>query len=189
MSAEEMLEKGTMGEKVVVLVIWIPVLSGRNISSELYITAEGKQSPWGAALIILFKPSCNNICLEKNVKEWHSCGTKSSLGVCWLGSMAVTVGSQQPVTWPRGATAVSCKIWEFKPEPNAVILLVLKLWPKHMVAILMEKPVFCLSPTMEGLSTPVRLKAARMDTSGAAPLPTSSRTGDTPSVPSRMVSS
>jgi len=53
----------------------------------------------------------------------------------------------------------------------------------------MEKPVFCLSPTMEGLSIPAPPKAAQMGTSGAAPLPTSSRTGDTPSVLSRTVSS
>lgn len=52
----------------------------------------------------------------------------------------------------------------------------------------MENPVFCLSPTTGGLSTPAPLKAAQMGTSGAAPLPTLSRTGDTPSVLSRMVS-
>lgn len=52
----------------------------------------------------------------------------------------------------------------------------------------MEKPVFCLSPTTGGLSTLALLKAAQMGTSGAAPLPTLSRTGDTPSVLSRMVS-
>lgn len=52
----------------------------------------------------------------------------------------------------------------------------------------MENPVFFLSPTTGGLSTPAPLKAAQMGTSGAAPLPTLSRTGDTPSVLSRMVS-
>lgn len=29
-----------------------------------------------------------------------------SVGVYWPGSMAVSVGSQQPVTWPGGAVAV-----------------------------------------------------------------------------------
>lgn len=76
----------------------------------------------------------------------------------------------------------------FKPQSNAVIFF-LKPWPKRMVAILMESPVCCLSPMMEGLSIPAPPKAAQMGTSGAAPLPTSSRTGDTPSVPSRTVSS
>lgn len=53
----------------------------------------------------------------------------------------------------------------------------------------MEKLVFCLSPMMGGLSIPAPLKAAQMGTSGAAPLPTLSRTGDTPFVLSRTVSS